>query len=93
MQRYIQRPNGAYKLLVHLLYGQHPTVFRREQGNLVYIYSVRKLARILGTESGRIHGWVNWLHGAGFIETYTCSSNSRRISLKLRKLATWETPD
>lgn len=95
-RRYTNRPNGAYKLLTALLYSESPSLERPTASQievegrgyargLITIRSLRKLSRLLGTESKRVNSWLAWLEDQGYIEAVTYSENRRSCTLRLRR--------
>ena len=78
------RPNGAYKFLVHVMYDQSQRVQSQDNGT-VLVPSIRKVARMLGTDSSRVNGWVAWLQDRGYIESVAWSQNRRSVSFLIRR--------
>lgn len=93
------RPNGAYKLLVILLYGQsNRTGYPEPSGaplmtwlngtghsSLLQVHSIRRLARLLGTESKRVNAWLIWLMEHGLISHVIWDDNRRSCQVYLIK--------
>lgn len=90
------RPNGAYKLLTILLYydvgprepGVAPVVaLSHETGMEGYleIPSVRRLARILGTESKRVNKWFVWLAEQGYLHDLAWNARSTAAYVRIRQ--------
>ena len=80
------RPNGAFKLLVLLLYGKYPVIFSRSPNLEIQVESIRSLARISGTQSDCVRKWLDYLEYSGYITEMRPSTNSRKCSFKLRGL-------
>jgi hypothetical protein len=55
-----------------------------DQHGLVRLGSVRKLARLLGTESKRINAWLSYLENLSFISSLSYSSNRRSVQFRVR---------
>lgn len=83
MKKFVYRPNGAYKLLVHLLYGQYQFMTVMPRG-IIELQSIRKLARLLGTQSVKINKWLEFLEDHGYIESLQYSPNKRTAKFKIR---------
>lgn len=83
MEKRRYRPNGAFKLLVHVLYGQYPYMERMPRG-FIRLSSVRKLARRLGTQSTSINKWISWLENSGYIESVSYSEDRRALHFRVR---------
>ena len=82
----MSRSNGAYKLLVYLIYGEYSYLERTTRG-VVTLKSVRKLAGLLGTQSVYINRWLIWLESQGYIENMYWTPNKRSVTLRLRGTA------
>lgn len=83
--RFRYRPNGAYKLLVHIIYGQYQHMEKLPRG-IVELRSVRKLARILGTQSATVNKWLEWLESSGYIESLQYGPYKRTVKFKIRTI-------
>ncbi len=83
-RRYSNRPSGAYKMLVLLLYGQYTYVTRAPRG-ITVLDSIRKLARLLGTDSRNVKQWLEFLESVGYLESLTYTPNMRSAKFKLRE--------
>ena len=92
--RRIRRPSSAYKLLTALLYsevaplealdGPRMLVGGQEgQRGLVVIPSIRRLARLLGTDSTRLNGWLLFLEQQGYITGLSWTPDRRSARLVL----------
>lgn len=81
------RPNGAFKLLVLLLYGKFPVIFSRSTGLQISVESIRSLARISGTQSSNIRNWLDYLEYSGYITDMRYAPNQRKCTFKLRELS------
>lgn len=82
--KFVYRPNGAYKLLIHLLYGQYKFMAVMPRG-IVELQSIRKLARLLGTQSYTVNRWLSYLEDNGYIESLQYSPNKRSAKFKIRE--------
>lgn len=78
------RSTGAHKLLVQFLYGSYPFLTRMVRGYCV-LTSVRKMARLLGTESKKVNIWINYLESTGYIDTVKYAPNRRSLKFKIRR--------
>jgi len=78
-------PNGAFKLLVMLLYGKYPYMERGAGRGIVTLHSLRKLADRLGCRSVKIRLWLQWLEDQGYIESLAISQDRRRASFRVRE--------
>lgn len=81
--RFVYRPNGAYKLLVHILYGQYSNMDVGQRG-IIELKSVRKLARLLGTQTATVNKHLAWLEDFGYIESLQYSQNRRTVKFRVR---------
>lgn len=54
-------------------------------GGIVTLQSIRKLARLLGTQSWRVNAYLVWLEGQGYIDTLQYSENRRVAKFRLRR--------
>lgn len=78
------RPNGAYKLLSLLMYGNYSFLEPLGEGALV-IHSVRKLARIAGTQTSRANKWLIWLEDQGYIDHLVKLDGGRKVRVNVRQ--------
>lgn len=78
-----KKPSGPHRVLTYLLYGLPPTI-HCEDGYVV-ITSVRKLGKLLGTESKRINKWLLWLEDHGYIEHSIRSLNKHSVRVRMRR--------
>lgn len=95
MSRPSPKPNGAYKLLTTLLYHENTTLepgsaprivrapFQGVEGYL-YIRSLRRLARALGTDSRRLRSWIEWLAAMGYLLDVVWTSSGRSVIIRTR---------
>lgn len=51
---------------------------------VISINSIRKAARLLGTQSSNICEWVDYLERSGFLSNVSYSENRRRIVARIR---------
>lgn len=79
----MSRPTTAFRLLVLLQYAHYPIV--EVSPDRLYIPSVRKVARLLGTESKRVNTWLRWLEDMSYISNLAYSPNKRSVTLKLSR--------
>lgn len=79
-----RQPSAAFRLLVYLLYGQYPYMYREARG-VVKLSSLRKLARLLGTETKYIRRHLSWLEDRGYIESVAYSENRRQVQFRIRQ--------
>lgn len=54
-------------------------------GSHLEVPSVRRLARLLGTETKWVNVWLLWLHEQGLIDAVYWSENRRSVSIYLHK--------
>lgn len=90
-----RRPTAAYKLLVYLLYNIAPEravdtpvvqwISGGSHRGHLEVPSIRRLARLLGTESRRVNAWLIWLYEQGFIEHVSWSLDKRSVVLYIKK--------
>lgn len=87
--RHLRRAPGAYRLLIALLDASvYPTIEVDPRGackGSVLIPSVRKLARLLGTQSSRINEWLAFLETQGYVTSLTYSEDRRSCRVRLRR--------
>lgn len=79
------RPSGAYKLLVILMYGSFSYVELVPSSGYVRIKHIAKLARVLGTESKKVRGWLAYLESVSYIESLVLSENHRQAQFRIRR--------
>lgn len=90
-----RRPTAAYKLLVYMLYNDTPVeagkaplmqwILGETRKGYLEIPSIRRLARLLGTESRRVNAWLIWLYQQGLIDYVAWSEDRRSVKVYLRK--------
>lgn len=68
---------GAYRLLGQLLYGEYSHMQVQAYG-LVQLSSLRRTARLLGTETKQVRIWLNHLEDLGYLQSITYSTNPDR---------------
>ncbi len=73
---------GAFRLLTYILYGQYS--YMEVSRGVVHLSSIRKLARLLGTESKRVNAWLGYLEFQGYISGLSYSANRRQCQFKVR---------
>lgn len=78
------KPNGAFKLLTYVLYGQYSYMTRLPRG-IIRLHSIRKIARLLGTQSFLINRHIIWLESQGYLESVSYSTNKRQVQFRVRK--------
>lgn len=76
------RPPGPHKLLV-LLWSAHPPIVRYQKHAVLEIPSVRKVAKLLGTESKHVRRWLHWLQDQGYLVNLECPPEQRKASFRL----------
>lgn len=96
MATQIHRPSGAFKLLTTLLYheigpvepGMAPLISRSRRPGLegyLELGSIRRLSRLLGTQSSRVNGWLVWLAEQGLLQDVQWVNRQRVALVKIRK--------
>lgn len=96
MSRFSNRPSGAYKLLTILLYyeigprepGKAPVVamsYETGMEGYLEIPSIRRLARLLGTESKKVNRWFVWLAEQGYLHDLAWNARSTAAYVQLRR--------
>lgn len=92
-----RRPTAAYKLLTTLLYYEIAAapqegyraplidlVTREGSRPTLRVRSVRRLARLLGTQSDRLRVWLLWLEAQGYLTHLAWSEDRRTVELRIR---------
>lgn len=82
-RKFSNRPNGAYKLLVHILYGHYSYLHAGPRG-LIHLESIRKLGRLLGTQSATVNLWLSWLEDQGYIASLVYTEDRRQAQFRVR---------
>lgn len=80
------RPNGAYKLFVMLQDMPPPLVQVQLEPACLYLPSLRRLSRVLGTDSKTVRRWLDWLYTMGYLPGLQYDSARRAATLTLRSL-------
>jgi hypothetical protein len=76
---------GSYRLLTTLLYANLACIEVDPQWGVVRVRSIRKLARLLGTEARRIRGFLGYLEASGYVSNLNYSTNGRGVQMRIRK--------
>ena len=82
--RHTVRPSGAHKLLTILMYARYPYMWTEETG-MIKISSIKKLSRVLGTESAKVRKWLEYLENSSYLDFLIISEDRRQAALKIRR--------
>ena len=70
-------------MLVHILYGQYSHMEVGQSG-IITLTSVRKLARLLGTQSATINQYFSWLEDHGYLSDLSYGPRKRSVQFRVR---------